>query len=180
MASVLTLSDAREHLSITDPQYDVKLQATIDAAESALVARVGPLGPTPKTARVTGGSMYLILPDAPVVSLESVTPVGSTVLDVDTLHLNSESGYVSMNDSCSYFGSLRYDVEYVAGRADCPGDLYEAIKELVRHMWQAQRGSSRQSTQQSTEAANTIPGAERLFPFRVEQLLAPYVLRRIS
>jgi hypothetical protein len=67
-------------------------------------------------------------------------------------------------------------VVYSAGRASCPADLLLAVRELVRHIWETQRGGTRRpGSSASSETANTIAGAAYLFPFRVEQLLAPYI-----
>lgn len=174
--SVLTLAEAKAHLNITDSGSDAELQTFIDAAEAALAARVGPLGPVTTTARVAGGGRTLLLPVAPAVSITSVTPVGGTALTVGDLYLDQAGGAISYASNAS-FSSYWYDVVYVAGRAvnACPDDLLMADKELLRHMWTTQRPSGRFSSPLSDTAANTIPGAAYLFPFRVEALLAPYL-----
>jgi hypothetical protein len=54
--------------------------------------------------------------------------------------------------------------------------LLMAVKELVRHMWQTQRGPTRRpGSQPSESAANTVPGAAYLLPFRVSELIAPHL-----
>jgi hypothetical protein len=175
--SVLTLAEAKAHLNIPDSDSDAELQTFIDAAEAALAARVGPLGPTTTTARVAGGRT-LSLPVAPAVSITSVTPVGGTALTVGSLYLDKDAGVISYSyPSGLTFPYSWYDVVYVAGRAAnaCPDDLLMADKELLRHMWTTQRPSGgRFSSGSSDSAANTIPGAAYLFPFRVEALLDPY------
>jgi hypothetical protein len=66
-------------------------------------------------------------------------------------------------------------VVYLAGRSTVPDDLLFAVKELVRHLWTTQRGgATRPGSQQSDAMSNTLPGAAYVFPFRVEQLLAPH------
>ena len=175
--SVLTLAEAKAHLNITDAGSDAELQTFVDAAEAALAARVGPLGPVTTSARVAGGGRTLLLPVAPAVSITSVTPVGGTALTVGDLYLDKTGGAISYASDAA-FTSYWYDVVYVAGRAanSCPDDLLMADKELLRHMWTTQRPSGgRFSSGAPDLAANTIPGAAYLFPFRVEALLAPYL-----
>lgn len=173
--SVLTLAEAKAHLNITDSGSDAELQTFVDAAEAALAARVGPLGPVTTSARVAGGGRTLLLPVAPAVSITSVTPVGGTALTLSDLYLDQTGGTVAYI-SDSPFTSYWYDVVYVAGRAlnACPDDLLMADKELLRHMWTTQRPSGRFASPLADTAANTIPGAAYLL-FRVEALLAPYL-----
>jgi hypothetical protein len=173
--SVVALGEVKTHLNLTASTHDAELQSLIDAAEAAIGERVGPLAPTAETARVRGGGRdTLVLPISPVVSLTSVTPVDGDALTLSDLHLDQESGLIAFEAGGSF--SLRhYDVAYDAGRTECPADLKLAVKELVRHVWSTQRGpTTRPGSRESEGAANTLPGAAYVFPFRVEQLLAPH------
>lgn len=173
--SVLTLADAKTHLNITVTTWDTELQVVIDAAEAAIARRVGPLEATPVTNRVRGGGVSLLLTTLPVVSLTSVTSVDGDALDVDDLYV-SPGGVVEYASATTCFPAATYSVAYFAGRATTPDDLLFAVKELVRHLWTPQRGNgSRPGAQPSTELSNTLPGSAFVFPFRVEQLLTPYV-----
>lgn len=176
--SVLDLDDAKAYLRIDADKYNDELQATIDAAEAAISRRVGPLEPTPVTSTVLGGYRVLVLPAYPVVSVTSVTASNGSTVDVADLFVD-ETGVLSK--AFDRFTSGTYTVAYVAGRSTCPDDLLIAVKELVRHLWQAsQRGNGRPGSPQSDNTANTVPGAAYLFPFRVEQLLAPHVSPRVA
>lgn len=178
--SVLSLTDAKSHLNISGVTHDDELEAMIDAAEAAIALRVGPLEGVSVTERVAGGSRALVVNRLPVVTLSSVTPVGGSALDTDDLTL-SPAGVVTYAASDTCFGERSYDVVYVAGRATCPADLMMAVKELVRHMWDTQRGGARRpGSPQSEAASNTLPGAAYLFPFRVEQLIAPHELSTVG
>lgn len=171
--SVLLLTEAKEHLNIKGSAHDIELGDVIAAAEAAITARVGPLEPVSKTARIRGNGC-LVLPTAPAVSLTSVTPVGGTALLLGDLYLDPESAVVTV----TLGGAIPhgwYDVTYMAGREDCPADLMLALKELVRHLWGPQRGGAQRPGSQPSDAmSNTLPGAAYAFPFRVEQLIAPY------
>jgi hypothetical protein len=173
--SVLTLAEARTHLNLTAGPHDAEVQTFIDAAEAAITQRCGPLASTATTVRLQGGDYALVLPSVPAVSLTSVTPVDGTALTLSDLYLDTSAGLVTY-DSGAAFSDRLYDVVYNAGRATCPADLLMAVKELVRHMWQTQRGPTRRpGSQPSESAANTVPGAAYLLPFRVSELIAPHL-----
>lgn len=174
--SVLTLAEAKAHLNIDTGADDAEVLTFVDAAEAAISARVGPLGPVTTTARVAGGGRTLLLPVAPAISLTSVTPVGGTALTLGDLYLDQDAGTVSYTSDSPLTASW-YTVVYTAGRSTTPADLKMAALELLRHMWATQRpgDGGRFSSASQLVAANTIPGAVYLFPFRVEALLAPYL-----
>lgn len=172
--SVVSLTQVKTHLNLTVSTHDGELQSLIDAAEAAISERTGPLEPTAETARVRGGRPTLILPISPVASLTSVTPVDGDALTLSDLYLDEVSGLVTY-ESGATFAAGRYDVAFTSGRAVCPDDLKLAVKELVRHVWMTQRGpTTRPGSRESEAAANTLPGAAYVFPFRVEQLIAPH------
>lgn len=173
--SVVEFAVAKNHLNITADNYDTEIQQFLDTAESAVAKRVGALAPTAVTERVRGCSSSLVLGSLPVVSLTSVTPVGGDALDVSDLYV-SPGGVVEYAESSASFGSATYTVVYQAGRTPLPDDLQMAVLELLRHLWASQRGGgTRPGSAPSTELSNTLPGSAFVFPFRVEQLLAPYI-----
>lgn len=169
--SVLTLVAAKEHLSITVATSDTKLQGIIDAAEAAIVAKCGPLAATETTEQASSVGGALMLSTPPAISLTSVTPlVGGTALTVGDLTLNKPSGVVYGAPTGDYV------VVYSAGREDVPADLLLAIKELVRHLWDTQRGPTRRPGATTSEiTSNTMPGAAYMMPFRVAELIAPHM-----
>lgn len=172
--SALRLADAKTHLNMTQSVNDGELQTTIDSAEAAIAKIVGPLAPITKTYRLEGRCHALMLPSLPVISLTSVTPVNGSALTLSDLYLNVEAGVVSYVYG-AWFSEIAYDVVYQAGRSTCPDDLLLAVKELVRHMWQAQQGPVKTGPLQSDTLANTLPGAAYAFPIRVTELLAPHM-----
>lgn len=173
--SVLDLASAKAYLNITNGQQDVEVQAFIDAAEVVLTRHCGPLTSTAVTARVRGGSTSLMLPTAPALTLTSVTPVNGTAITLTDLYLHTRAGMVTYNSGAGFYARF-YDVVYNAGRSTCPADLLLADKELLRHMWQTQRGPTRRPGSQPSEGtSNTVPGAAYLLPFRVSELIAPHL-----
>lgn len=171
--STLLLADAKSYLNITSATHDVELQEFIDTAESAIAKRCGPLASTVTTRRVRGGSA-LVLPVTPVIDLTSVTDVVSGATETIADLLVTPGGVVERLHGGG-FTARWYDVVYNAGRASVPDDLLLGVKELLRHLWETQRGTSRTASPRSDAASNTVPGAAYLFPFRVEQLIEPYV-----
>lgn len=174
--SVLTLAKAKTHLNIGTSAHDVELQDIIDAAEAAIAEKCGPLEPVAKSERVVGCGSSLLLRHTPVVELTSVTPVGGTAYDVALFYVDPTAGVVTWASGRGTFASSPgYDVVYQAGRSSVPADLLLGVKEHVRHLWESQRGPQRRPGSTTSDAAsNTLPGAAYLFPFRVEQLLAPH------
>ncbi len=178
--SALTLAQAKSHLNITGAAHDAKLQGTIDEAESAIAEKCGPLEPTATTERVAGGVPFLVLSEAPAISLTSVTPYQGAALTIGDLYLDPKTAIVTQ-DSGAYFSARFYTVVYSAGRTTLHPDLVLAVKELVRHLWMPQRGpTQRPGSAPSEGAANTIPGAAYLLPFRVSELISEHLTKALA
>jgi uncharacterized phiE125 gp8 family phage protein len=178
--STVTLSEAKTHLNLSAGTNDAELQDFIDRAEAAIERRTGPLVSTTITRRARGGGSAFVLPVYPVISLTSATPDGGTAIDTTLLDATPEGVVTYLSDGT--FPTGWHTIVYEAGHAltadDVPEDLKLAVLELTRHLWETQRGgtsSGRPGSAMSDVTANTVPGAAFLFPFRVEQLLAPYM-----
>ncbi len=170
--AVLSLSDAKIHLNLTNDDHNVELLDVIDAAVARLALDCGPLEAVATTCRVDGGTDALTLPVLPAVSLTSVTPVGGTALTLGDLYLDTAAGLVTYNFGGT-FSSAKYTVVYQAGRASVDADLLMGVKELVRFAWGPQRGGSRRpGSPPSDGAANTIPGVGEELPFNVQKWIA--------
>ena len=159
--SVVTLAAARTYLNIDTGTPDAKIQPRLDAAETIIAQRVGPLSATAKTLRVRGtGTTVLALP-YPVITVTSVTAKSGSVVTgtyLDTLAWTVEAE--------SPFSEDYYTVVVSAGRATLPGHLTEAVLLLTKHLYTAHRGGNPNS-----------PGPENLLlvsamPAGVEALLA--------
>lgn len=181
--SVLTLADAKIHLNINVSTTDVELQAFIDAAESAIAAKVGPLSVTAGTDRVRGAGKELILPRAPVVAVTAITPVGGSALDLSSVVVDYRAGIIAYVAATQYnfarFPLPWYDVTYTAGRSTVPADMLHAVKELVRHLWETQRGTGstpRPGTEDDVPWRSIGVVGAYSFPNRVLELLSPYML----
>lgn len=173
--AVLALSDAKAYLGITSGDFDTQLGAIVAGAEAAIVEKCGPLEPTERTVRVAGGGTSTLLLPAPAGSIAAMADGDGNPIDVSTLHLDQEAGLLAANDG-SWFAARWYDITYDHGRTTCPPDLLLAVKELVRHLWESQRGGTRRPGSTVSDAtSNTIPGAAYMMPFRVSELIAPHL-----
>lgn len=175
--SVLTTTEVREHLGglTVSAASDVRLQSFIDRAEAAVTRRCGPLVSTAVTARVTSGGDGLALPQYPVQSLVSVAPVGGSAYVLSDLYV-TPGGVVQWAVMGSSLAAGRYDVTWNAGwaatAAAVPADLKLGVLELIRHLWDSQRGG--ESRSRGGEQEQRGPGFA--FPNRVIELLEPYLM----
>lgn len=140
---IVSLRDAKRHLneSLTDTAIDEELRGFIEAATPVVEDIVGPVVPRAFT-EVHDGGRTLVLDQCPVVSITTVTGLlagagsyGPAGLDVDP-----DTGVVRRVDGGVFVGPLR--VVYRAGREQVPANIVHGCLEVVRHMWETQRGHS--------------------------------------
>lgn len=140
-----TLTAFRQHLGKTGSGADTELEAHLSAATS--IAETHPehgIGPIVNRT-VTATAAYtpdvgLVLPEGPVVSIETLT--GDTAAYVTADVRFTTAGVVSP----VYGGTLvrgDYLVSYTAGRAetteDVPADIQLAVCIIGKHLWRTQR-----------------------------------------
>lgn len=199
--SVLTLAEVKSHLRLTTTANDTVLPSFISAAESGIVARVGPLAPTAAVETHDGGGIMIRLLTRPVISVASVfESYGTTNRVLTEQPLDGSGGFSAygytiekaegvverrISGIAGAFapGRRNITVSYTAGwasdgtSATLPADLAEAVKEQVRHLWSdSQRGpTARPGSPEEEEAAPGVRGAfmASLSPV-VEQLIAAF------
>lgn len=174
---VLSLADAKAHLNLTGTTDDEKLRTKIASTVDAVENLIGPLLPTPCTgpveARTTSrpghaGRSVFVLPTTPVITLDALTSTAGVAQDVSTAVVKA-SGVVS-----AVVPPGDYTAIWTAGRTRVPPDAYEAMLELLRHLWTPQRGGASRTAAGQTQQ-QPVPGTAHAFPYRVTELLAPYV-----
>lgn len=177
--SAVLLSEAKTHLQITSDRHDAELQDFIDAAETRLAHEVGPLAPVEVVERHTGPGP-LILRQIPVVEVSGVTEQDIAV-DAADLDADLNTGILYRTGSFSTYprGTV---VTYTAGYETLPADLRQGVLELIRHLWDTQRGSgpggARANLLNPDGDPTTAAGlAAYTLPNRVKELIAPYVSR---
>lgn len=170
--AVVDLAAAKAYLQIDNTGSDTALPAYITAAEAVIAERCGPLEASSRTDRIRGGGEALLLRTVPAISLTSVTPVDGSALTIGDLYLDAGAGVVTMNSGAG-FSARYYTVVYSAGRSSCPADLVLAVKELVRHLWQPQRGPKARTN--ATPDPDALQTLARLMSPRVTELIAPHL-----
>lgn len=130
----------------------VKLQATIDAAESYIAYKKGhgtTLAPEAITQRAPGLGASLVLTTLPVISVTSVTAADGGTLVVANLDVDLDNGLIGFTPVSRVIFPLNwYSVVYQAGFANLaalPDAYKQAVREVTREFWGAQRGGSVQS-----------------------------------
>lgn len=177
----ITLTEAKAHLRVEDPDNDSLITALIAAAVTYLDGWTGILGRClfTQTWRQDYDELCLSLqlPLVPVASIGSVTYLDAagasqTVASANYTLLNDELGpYVRFNDAYS-FPAVRsqgpaVSVSYVAGSAaaDVPQAIKQAMLLLIAHWYE-----NRESV--------VIGAAVSSLPMAVDALLAPH--RRVK
>ena len=180
--SVVSLADVKTHLNMTGTANDTELQRFIDVAEAAIGNRVGPLSPTSVTEVHNGGSGTIVLRQPVAASVTSITYTDGAAGAGYTL--DGSTGIVYYGDNYGAFpgGPRNVTVTYIAGWTTLPADLAHAVKELVRELWETQRGSNQGARPgfTDTEDPDFGTGGLPLFPPRVAQLIAPYIVPRVA
>lgn len=170
---MITLEEAKTHLNITGTADDDELRGFIEAATPVVEDVVGPVVVRSYTEVDSQGGPFLTLANCPVVSLTSLAAVltSGTSYDVDGLDLDGQNGIVRRLDGGRFCGPLR--ITYKAGRAVVPANITQAAKEIVRHMWETQRGHSG-ARPGFGEEDFAVTGSGFTVPRRVMELLAPH------
>jgi hypothetical protein len=185
--NVASWVDPQEAATHLNKPYDAdgELAEFVLRAEQAIADRVGHVARTvePVTAHVQGGRSVLRLDDRPVFgdAVVSVTVGGVAVPEAD-LDSGTAGWYISnprtgLVRHTTTFPSGWVSVAYRPGWPEPPESLKQAALELVRHMWQTQRGSvGGRPGVRGSEGLDPImlPGSAHTLPYRVEQLIAPY------
>lgn len=177
--SAVTLADVKAHLNMTGSGNDTELQRFIDVAETAIGNRVGPLTPVARVEKHNGGANVLILNSPRAVSLTSITYADGTTSTLSDYDLDTATGIVYWNyGTAGRFpsGTRQVTVTYQAGWSSLPADLVHAVKELVRHLWETQRGANTGSRPGFNDSDDVTVPDYGMWPPRVQQLVAAYTV----
>ncbi len=179
--SILSLAEGKLHLTGGDISKwtadDDELRNFLAAVTEAVESKVGPCVRRTVTQRVAASSgCQIVLTQAPVISVTSVTSVwaggpswtgASLVLDTDAGIVTTQLGAVPF-----YYGP--WDVVHTVGRVIVAERYIHASKELLRHLWETQRGQleSGPLSVSSGETFTTSAGWAFSIPNRVLEMLA--------
>jgi len=153
-SGIVSLDDAKNHLNIpsTDISNDEELRSIIDSATDLAESYVGMiLGRRTFTSELyDGGAEFIRLRNPAAISITSVyengvlLPSTSYVTDYTGQRLyRIGSGTLYATNSYGYFtqGMNNISVTYVAGFVKPPMAAKQGVLEIIRHLWQTQRGS---------------------------------------
>jgi hypothetical protein len=181
--SVLSLAEAKAHLvsgpagsAATWTGDDDELRNFLQAVTEVIESKVGICVQRTFTQRVTeSGPWELVLTRYPVISVTSVQSVWQSGPSWTTaqLLLDGDAGIVGLKPPVVlpfYLGP--WDVTYIAGRAVVGENILHAAKELLRHLWETQRGQLQAQPFSDGESFTTSSGWAFSVPNRVLEMLA--------
>lgn len=173
-----SLADAKKHLNIpaTSTTQDEELRGFIEATTRCVEYFTGAVARRTVTEIVHGGSARMILRQAPVLSVQSITGVNPWQLDipVDALDIDTDTGVLRRTDWLLFWRGP-YRVVYTAGRTTMPANVALAGRIILQHLWRTQYGSSRARAAvgggEDYSVSEPIPGLGYAIPNRALQLL---------
>lgn len=181
---IVSLADTKAHLNITTTTDDEELRRTL-AVATEMAERYCNRALRRKTVSETynGDACALLLRTVPVLSITTVVENGVTLTASDYT-LDANAGILLRGSTLADFewadGRQNVVVTYVAGYTDPPQVAQQAVLELVRHLWQTQRGSVALPTLGGPDDYNGPTGFGWSIPNRVRELLAPLVMPGIA
>lgn len=167
----ITLAEVKQHCNIaaSNTANDVELERFRSAAQEHVESLVGPVlwrVVVGETVHAHGG--VVVLPLAPVVSVESLTSSGVAV----TYALRKAAGLL-LNVRAS--GDLA--LSFTAGRTSCPDAIRVAALIVAEHLWRTQLGNQPTTGVYPSEDELTVSsGQGYAIPNRALELLRPYML----
>lgn len=138
---LVSLQDVKQTLNITTSTYDEELRIYIEAATTAAEDHrdevIAKRTVTYKDAFY--GCSEVVLPYRPVVTLTSVINVETgLVYNLNGYNIDQNSGKVRALTGGNFTGLLEFT--YVAGYTVVPPAFALAVRIIVQHLWETQRG----------------------------------------
>lgn len=166
---VVSLSEVKRHLNITATGSDEELRALITVAQAAGEAYTGRVfGRRTVTQTASGGRNAIALTSLPVLSVTAVTEDGNP-LAADEYVTDLIAGVIYRADggTWNHADPLTVAVTYVAGYTAQPPTDRQGVLEMIRHLWDTQRGSMAMLPR---GADDYNPGTGYSIPRRVSEL----------
>lgn len=175
---LISLDDLREALNLaaTNTTHDAELRLYLAAATCVIETLDRPYLQETRTHTFDGGSASLVLPEAPIASVVSVsnTPQSGVpeTVPAQLWRANTYSGIVT---STGRFppGLHNVTVTYTVGEAQIPANVILAARELCRHWWQRSQQSPRPAFGGGAGDGDTVYVANYAVPNFVIGLLQP-------
>ncbi|MGH8867812.1 MAG: hypothetical protein ACRDYU_07435 [Actinomycetes bacterium] len=169
--ALISVADAKEQLNITSEVSDEELRGWLESATSICEVYRGPLLKRERVEVLRGGRHTLKLASYPVLEIASVVPLLDGLADVAVADLRPDehTGLVWYRDG-RCFPHGRYRWTYEAGRTVVSAATLDAVKIIVKHMWQTQRGAY-PTRRVTDDDLVVVPGLGYLIPNRARSLL---------
>ena len=198
-AGLVSLADVKTYMnmSASNTANDNALRQLISAASAMWTGKVGPVaGRVSYDERYDGGSPYITLRHAPIVSVTSVVEAWGSTFNKTLTNSQPDGGAGSAYDYSADLssgllirramgvavpfvgGRQNVHVVYVAGLATVPADIQQAMFLLVAHMWETQRGRMVVPGQGGGDSWN--PGMGYMWPRRVLEIAQNYYIPGIA
>jgi hypothetical protein len=182
-ASIISLAEGKAHLSGGPAAAwtgdDDELRNFLHAVTEVIESKVGPCVRRTVTQRIADGGCTLALTQYPVISVTSVTSVwaGGPSWTGSSLILDGDAGTVTTQLGAVPFYYGPWDAVTVTGRTVISERYIHASKELLRHLWDTQRGQleSGPLSASSGETFTTSSGWAFSIPNRVLELLGDHM-----
>lgn len=171
---LVSLAEVKRFLRIPDTMTnsDPEIIDFIGAAVSAVEFYVGPCIPRTITEYVEPSRSFT-LKTTPVLSVTSITPYNhSGVSFAGSDVMVDSNGVVRVLNTSKAFNYGVYVATYIAGRTVVGPNITQAVKIIVSHMWETQRGASGLPYQNQQPIA-PVPGQGYTLPNRALELLKP-------
>jgi hypothetical protein len=174
--SIISTAEAKAHLnqsSSTPVTDDDELRNFLMAATEVVESKIGPCVRRSVTERVNEGGRVLALSKFPVLSVESVTSVwsGGPSWTAAQLIWDGDAGIVHQNLWWPFWYGP-WTVAYTVGRLAVAERHLHAAKELLRHLWETQRGAQQAPPLAGEEIFTSTTGWTFSVPRRVTELLS--------
>lgn len=143
---LISLADAKKHLNIpaTKTDDDAEVADFIRSVTAVIERHVGAVARTAWTETHDGGHHEVALRHYPVLSVTSVT-VSGTVLTPSDYTLSPLSGVLARTSGYSALsfppGRANVVVALVAGTVATAPNVAQAVKIILKHMWETQRSA---------------------------------------
>ena len=179
--SVVSMAEIYQHLNKNSARAvasgdDDELGGYLQAATELIEDKVGICVSRPFTARVDARPgdvrLELVVPDRPVLSVQSVTSIwaGGPVWTPPTIACDGEAGLIYQPSLMQFYWGP-WDVATTCGRPVIKEKWIHAAKEQVRHLYETQRGSMAPALLQGEEVFTATTGFTFSVPRRVLELL---------
>jgi hypothetical protein len=182
LTSIISLDDVKAHLNLSDTTDDAEVRRFIDYATDMAEAYCGcVLGRRTFTGEIyDGNDTFIRLRNPKAMSITSITENSNLLVSGTDYYLEATGQRVyrinnavfGTSNNVGYWslGVQNIVITYVSGYTNPPGGAKMGMLDLVRHLWNTQRGSMNViSRNQSGD--DFIPGGSHVFTYRVAEAL---------